>query len=98
MFKDLDPLLHNSQLRLGIVSILVALKQADFSYLCEQTHASEGNLSIQLKKLKDAGCIEIHKGYKGNFPLTTCKITDIGIQRFKMYIDSLNSYIDFKEN
>lgn len=97
MLKELDPLLHNSQLRLGIVSILVTVKEAEFAYLCEQTRSSEGNLSIQLKKLKEAGYIEIIKGYKGSFPLTTCKITSSGARKFKAYIDALNSYINFKQ-
>ncbi len=97
MLKALDPLLHNSQLRLGIVSILVAVKDADFAYLCEQTKSSEGNLSIQLKKLKDAGYIEITKGYKGNFPCTTCQITALGAKKFKAYVDALKGYIDFEK-
>lgn len=96
MLKELDPLLHNSQLRLGIISILVTVKEAEFSYLCEQTKASEGNLSIQLKKLKDAGYIDIVKGFKGNFPCTTCNMTPFGILKFKSYIEALNSYINFK--
>ncbi|MCS4301182.1 transcriptional regulator [Chryseobacterium sp. BIGb0232] len=96
MLKELDPLLHNSQLRLGIVSILITVQEAEFGYLCAQTKASEGNLSIQLKKLKEAGYIDIIKGYKGNFPLTTCKISELGVQKFKDYINALKSYIDFK--
>lgn len=96
MLKELDPLLHNSQLRLGIISILVTVKEAEFSYLCEQTKASEGNLSIQLKKLKDAGYIDIVKGFKGNFPCTICNMTPFGILKFKSYIEALKSYINFK--
>lgn len=96
MLKELDPLLHNSQLRLGIISILVTVKEAEFSYLCEQTKASEGNLSIQLKKLKEADYIEIIKGYKGNFPRTTCNITPFGLFKFKSYIEAIKSYINFK--
>ncbi|WP_345992647.1 transcriptional regulator [Chryseobacterium sp. Chry.R1] len=98
MLKELDPLLHNSQLRLGIMSILVVAKQAEFSFICKQTNASDGNLSIQLKKLKEAGYIEIIKGYKGNFPLTTCKITQVGIEKFGLYIEALKSYINFGNN
>ena len=98
MLKELDPLLHNSQLRLGIMSILIVATEAEFSYICEQTNASDGNLSIQLKKLKEAGYIEIIKGYKGNFPLTKCKISQLGIEKFKLYIEALKSYINFKTN
>ena len=58
MFKDLDPILH-SQLRLAIVSLLVSVKEAEFTYIKEQTAASAGNLSVQLQKLKD-----LHKKLK----------------------------------
>ena len=43
MFKDLDPLLH-SQLRLSIMSLLISVKEADFSFLKEKTGASAGDI------------------------------------------------------
>lgn len=52
-FKELDPLLH-SQLRLAIISVLVGVKEADFSYLLDITHATNGNLSVQIGEIK--GC------------------------------------------
>ena len=52
-FVELDPLLH-SQLRLAIISLLVGVKEADFSYLQEATQSTNGNLSVQITKLKDA--------------------------------------------
>ena len=62
MYKDLDPLLH-SQVRLAVMSLLVAVKKAEFTYLRQQTRASAGNLSVQLQKLKEAEYIEIEKNY-----------------------------------
>ena len=56
MFKDLDPILH-SQLRLSIVSILMSVDEANFSFIKDETQATSGNLSIQIKKLQDAGYI-----------------------------------------
>ena len=49
MFKELNPLLH-SELRLAIMSILLSVESADFVYLKEQTHATAGNLSVQIDK------------------------------------------------
>ncbi|HPT13067.1 MAG TPA: transcriptional regulator, partial [Bacteroidales bacterium] len=46
-FKELDPLLH-SQLRLAVMSILVSVEEADFSYIREKTEATAGNLSVQI--------------------------------------------------
>ncbi len=93
MFKDLDPLLH-SQLRLAVVSILVSVKKADFSYLKEQTKSTAGNLSVQLQKLKEADYIEIEKSFKDNYPQTTCKITKTGIKAFEEYVKTIKQYIN----
>ena len=95
MFKDLDPLLH-SQLRLAIVSLLIGLEEAEFVYLKEQTHTSAGNLSLQLDKLNKAGYVTITKGFKGNYPVTTCKITTEGIQAFENYVNDIKQYIHLK--
>ena len=92
MFKDLDPILH-SQLRLSIVSLLVGLDEAEFVYLREKTNASAGNLSLQLDKLQKAGYVSIKKGFKGKYPVTTCKLTSKGLKAFERYVTTIKSYI-----
>ena len=91
MFKDLDPLLH-SQVRLAIMSILIGVKNANFSYLLENIKTTKGNLSFQINKLKEAGYIEVKKTFKGNYPLTTCEITDEGVDAYENYINSIDEY------
>ena len=93
MFKALNPLLH-SQLRLSIMSLLISLESAEFTYLLEQTGATKGNLSVQLTKLKEAGYITVEKSFKNNYPLTTCKITPEGFDAFEKYVEALKGYID----
>ena len=92
MFKDLDPLLH-SQLRLAVVSILLSVDSAEFTFLKEQTNSTAGNLSVQLDKLAEAGYIQIEKSFNGKKPLTTCRITKKGIKAFEDYVKSLQGYI-----
>ncbi|MDB5282139.1 MAG: transcriptional regulator [Bacteroidota bacterium] len=92
MFKPLDPLLH-SELRLGIVSLLVSVKEAEFSFIKEKTGATSGNLSIQLQKLYEADYIMIEKSFRGNYPLTTCSITKKGIEAFEKYVEAIKSYL-----
>lgn len=92
MFNDLDPILH-SQLRLSIVSILISLKETDFNYIKETTQATSGNISIQIKKLQDAGYIQVKKSFKNNYPNTTVSITDKGIEAFETYVENLKKYI-----
>ena len=96
MFKELDPILH-SQLRLAVTSLLISVKEADFTFLKEKTGATAGNLSVQLQKLKEAGYIEIDKSFKDNFPLTTCKISKDGIAAFEAYVKNLRQYITIKK-
>jgi DNA-binding transcriptional ArsR family regulator len=91
MFKELDPILH-SQLRLAVVSLLISVKEAEFAFLKEKTNASAGNLSVQISKLKEAGYIEVTKQFKDNYPLTICKITQVGVQAFEDYVQALQSY------
>ena len=93
MFKDLDPILH-SQLRLAIVSLLVSVKKADFSFLKEKTQATAGNLSVQIQKLKEAGYIDVEKSFKDNYPQTTCRITRHGISAFDEYVKTLQQYLN----
>jgi DNA-binding transcriptional ArsR family regulator len=92
MFKDLDPILH-SQLRLAVVSLLIGVKEAEFTFLKEKTNATAGNLSVQIQKLKDAGYIDVIKQFHNNYPQTICKITLSGIKAFDVYVKNLQAYL-----
>ncbi len=92
MFKDLDPILH-SQLRLAVMSLLIGVKEAEFTFIREKTNSTAGNLSVQINKLKDAGYIDVNKKFKDNYPLTTCKITKKGIDAFEEYVKNLQAYL-----
>jgi DNA-binding MarR family transcriptional regulator len=91
-FKDLDPLLH-SQLRLAVMSVLLSVESAEFTFLKEKTGSTAGNLSVQLDKLSEAGYISVEKTFKGKKPLTTCRITRKGIKAFEDYVSALKQYI-----
>lgn len=93
MFKELNPLLH-SELRLAVMSILISVEEADFTYLKQQTGATAGNLSVQIDKLSKAEYIEVIKSFKGKMPCTTCKITAAGVKAFEEYVEALKTYID----
>ena len=91
-FKELDPILH-SQLRLAVMSLLISVKEAEFTFLKEKTNATAGNLSVQISKLKEAGYIEIIKQFYNNYPQTICKITLVGVTAFENYVQALKSYM-----
>ena len=91
-FKELDPILH-SQLRLAVVSLLISVKEAEFTFIREKTNSTAGNLSVQINKLKEAGYIEVTKQFKDNYPQTICRITHAGIAAFESYVKNLQSYL-----
>jgi predicted transcriptional regulator len=92
VFKDLDPILH-SQLRLAVMSLLIGVKEAEFTFIKEKTAATAGNLSVQVQKLKEAGYIQVTKQFRENYPQTICKITPAGIKAFEEYVKALQQYI-----
>src|SRR5664279_47158 len=91
-FKELDPILH-SQLRLAVMSLLISVKEAEFTFLKEQTNATAGNLSVQIQKLKEAGYIDVIKQFKDNYPQTICRITQQGVKAFEEYVKILQTYL-----
>jgi len=92
MFNDLNPLLH-SQLRLSIISLLMSVEEANFTYIKDSTGATSGNISVQIKKLKDAGYIAVEKTFRGNYPNTSVSITEKGKEAFETYVNNLKKYI-----
>jgi len=92
MLKKLDPILH-SELRLAVMSLLISITKAEFTYLKEQTNATAGNLSVQITKLEEVGYIIDDKGYKGKMPQTICTITKKGVDAFEQYVNDLKELL-----
>ncbi|MEO6490021.1 MAG: transcriptional regulator [Ferruginibacter sp.] len=90
-FKELDPILH-SQLRLAVISLLIGIKEAEFTFLRDKTNSTAGNLSVQINKLKEVDYIEVTKQFKDNYPQTLCRITPKGIEAFEHYVRALQTY------
>ncbi|QIA07928.1 transcriptional regulator [Draconibacterium halophilum] len=91
MFRSLDSLLH-SQVRLAIMTILLNVKSAEFSYLLKNIDTSKGNLSFQITKLKEGGYIKVKKSFRKNYPLTTLSITPKGIDAYENYVEAISEY------
>lgn len=92
MFKELNPLLH-SELRLGIMSILISVEEADFLFIKEKTGATSGNISVQIDKLNEAGYLTVEKGFSGKRTRTVCRITEEGTKAFADYVDAIKTYL-----
>ena len=76
------------------MSLLIGVKEAEFTFIREKTNATAGNLSVQIQKLKDAGYIEVVKQFKDNYPQTIRRITSKGIEAFEVYVKALQEYIN----
>ena len=75
------------------MSLLINVKEAEFTFIREKTNSTAGNLSVQVNKLKDAGYIEVTKQFKDNYPLTLCRISKKGMDAFDEYVVALQSYM-----
>ncbi|MCF7803735.1 MAG: transcriptional regulator [Candidatus Marinimicrobia bacterium] len=91
-YDEPDRLIH-APVRLAILSALISVKEADFNFLKEAIDTSDGNLSVHLSKLEDAGYIEIHKSFVGKRPRTSCTMTDKGREAFKRYVETIEQYL-----
>ena len=94
MLKELNPIIH-SQLRLSIMTLLLSVEEADFTWLREQTGASAGNLSVQIDKLSEAGYIEVRKEFVCRKTRTSCRITERGRKAMEEYVSDLREYLKF---
>lgn len=89
---QLDPVIH-APTRLAVLSILITVENANFTYLKEATATTDGNLSTHLTKLEESGYITIEKSFKGKKPQTTCAITDAGKKAFAHYLDQMEQIV-----
>jgi DNA-binding MarR family transcriptional regulator len=91
----LDDLIH-SRLRLGVTAYLANAESASFTELKDALGVTQGNLSVQLRKLEDAGYVQIDKRIVGRKPLTTVRLTDQGRAAFNAYLEALSGVIGQK--
>ncbi|MNV22693.1 hypothetical protein D3C71_1136800 [compost metagenome] len=58
--------------------------------------ATQGNLSVHLKKLEEASYVAISKSFVNNKPLTRIAITPEGRTAFAAYLEALGGLIGRK--
>ena len=89
----IDDVIHG-RLRLGIMAYLANAEVADFNELKSALAATQGNLSIHLRKLEDAGYIAIEKSFLARKPLTRARITPQGRDAFAGYLQAMAKLIE----
>ena len=88
----IDEVIHG-RLRLGIMAYLADAEVADFTELKTALDATQGNLSIHLRKLEDAGYVAIDKSFLGRKPLTRARMTEAGRQAFAAYLEAIGKLV-----
>ena len=90
--NELDEVIHG-RIRLGIMSYLVGAGTADFGMLKARLQTTDGNLSVHLRKLEDAGYVAITKSFRDRKPMTEVSLTRAGRSAFVKYLDSLSKLV-----
>ena len=90
---QIDDVIHG-RLRLGVMAYLASAETADFNELKNVLQATQGNLSVHLRKLEEAGYVKIDKGFRGRKPLTRIRVTAKGRNAFATYLDAIGRLID----
>ncbi len=92
-YEGLDRVLHEKA-RLGIMTSLVTRPEGvlftELKRLCSLT---DGNLSRHLDVLREAGLVEVWKGFENRRPQTLCRLSPDGRQRFVAYLEELEQVI-----
>jgi DNA-binding MarR family transcriptional regulator len=88
----IDDVIHG-RIRLGVMAYLSSAGAADFSELKQKLQTTDGNLSVHLRKLEDAGFIVIDKSFQGRKPLTRARMTESGRIAFIAYLDAMQGLV-----
>lgn len=90
--SKIDEVIHG-RLRLGVMAYLAEVEVASFTELKAVLQVTQGNLSIQLRKLEDAGYVEIDKSFLARKPLTRARLTRAGRKAFRNYLDAIGKLV-----
>lgn len=91
---DLNRIIHE-RVRLLILTHLASngKKETSFNELLKQLELTSGNLSIQLKKLKEASYVSIEKSFRDNKPYTAVSMTVEGKRALEGYVEEMERII-----
>ena len=85
----IDEVIHG-RVRLGIMAYLSGVESADFGELKARLQTTDGNLSVHLRKLEEAGFVAVTKSFQGRKPLTRARMTEAGREAFLAYLDAMS--------
>lgn len=75
------------------MAVLVSVDEAEFTFIRDKINATDGNLSVHLRKLEEHKYIEVSKEFVDRKPVSRYKITNTGRKAFEDYIKKLEGII-----
>lgn len=91
----IDDVIHG-RMRLGIMAYLADAEAADFNELKAALQATQGNLSVHLRKLEEAGYVKIEKSFLNRKPNTRARLTAAGRKAFAAWLDAIGALVEDK--
>ena len=89
-YREIDDVIHG-RLRLAMMAYLSGAGTADFNDVKAKIGGTDGNLSVQIRKLEDAGYIDVEKTYAGRKPQTRLSLTEKGRNAWIAYIGRMEA-------
>jgi DNA-binding HxlR family transcriptional regulator len=89
---ELNPVIHG-KLRLALLSLLISVDEAEFTWLRTKTGSTDGNLGAQLLKLEEAGYVSMEKRFVQRKPQTLYRITESGRTALSEYVQALKQLL-----
>lgn len=90
--SELDPLIHE-RLRLGILSALAVQESLSFTELRDLLETTDGNLSVQARRLEEAGYVTCDKRFEDRKPRSTYRLSSAGRAALRAYIEKLSGLL-----
>ncbi len=88
----IDEVIHG-RVRLGVMAYLAGAERAGFNELKARLQVTDGNLSVHLRKLEEAGYVAIDKAFVGKKPVTDVRLTPAGRAAFAAYLDAIGKLV-----
>ena len=89
---ELNPVIHG-KLRLALLSLLMTVEAADFTWLRARTGSTDGNLGAQMAKLEEAGYVAVEKKFVERKPQTLYRMTEAGRRALAEYVQALKQLL-----
>ena len=91
-YHEIDDVIH-SRIRTAIMAVLISVDEAEFTFIRDKINATDGNLSIHIRKLEENKYVSTTKEFIERRPVTRYKITEKGRKAFEDYIKKLENII-----